>query len=470
MTATPKRDVNVDTYDYFGDPLYTYSLAQGIEDGFLAPYRVRRVVLSPDTSGWSPTPGQVDRFGRGIPPGLYETRHFERVVSLLARTGAAAKHLTEYMRRSDPMAKTIVFCVDSEHAEQMRQALNNANVDLARQYPNYAVRIVSDEGGVGREHLGDFADPERLTPVIATTSQLLSTGVDLPTVRNIVLFKPIGSMVEFKQIIGRGTRLYPDDGKLTFDIIDYTGATALFADAAFDGPPEAPPIVDDVDEAGEVVDTTDDEAEEVTDDGDGEDATPDMDENRMRKFYVDEGEAFVAAEGVYFPDASDGRLRLVEYRDYLADQTRRLFARPVDVHAAWRTGPGREELAAALLARGISLDEAAQRLHLEEMDPLDLLIHVAWNHAAVTRRDRTRRVRADEQAFFETFTPAAVEILDELLDKYAAFGIAELDDLRVLETSPLSEHGNVIEIAALFGGPAALQSAVDQLKTLLYSA
>jgi type I restriction enzyme R subunit len=209
MTATPLREDNRDTYRYFGNPIYEYSLARGIEDGFLAPYRVRRVVLSPDAHGWAPEAGQLDRYGREIPDGLYETRHFERVVSLLTRTEAAAKHLTDYLRRTDPYGKTIVFCVDSEHAEQMRMALNNAAPDLARQHPDYVVRIVSDEGDVGRVHLSNFIDPERDTPVIATTSKLLSTGVDAPTVRNVVLFKPIGSIVEFKQIIGRGTRLFP---------------------------------------------------------------------------------------------------------------------------------------------------------------------------------------------------------------------------------------------------------------------
>lgn len=288
MTATPLREENRDTYGYFGDPVYTYFLAQGIEDGFLAPYRVRRVVLSPDAMGWSPSPGQLDRFSREIPEGVYETKHFERVVSLLVRTDEAARHLTEYLKRTDRMAKTIVFCVDSEHADQMRQSLNNANLDLARQYPNYAVRIVSDEGDVGREHLGDFADPERETPVIATTSQLLSTGVDLPTVRNIVLFKPIGSMVEFKQIIGRGTRLYPDDDKLTFEIIDYSGATALFEGPEFDGPPEAPPITEEVDEQGELVnepEVAEPEPEYGSeDDGEAEADPDDVEDEASRKF------------------------------------------------------------------------------------------------------------------------------------------------------------------------------------------
>jgi type I restriction enzyme R subunit len=180
MTATPKRDESVDTYDYFGGSIFEYTLAQGIEDGFLAPYRVRRVVLSPDAHGWAPDQGQLDLFGKEIPEGLYTTNDFERVVSLLTRTEAAAKHLTEYLRRTNPWAKTIVFCVDQEHADQMRRALHNANADLAKDHPNYVVRIVSDEGKIGRGHLSDFADTEKPLPVVATTSELLSTGVDLP--------------------------------------------------------------------------------------------------------------------------------------------------------------------------------------------------------------------------------------------------------------------------------------------------
>jgi type I restriction enzyme R subunit len=473
MTATPMREENRDTYRYFGDPVCTYSLAQGIADGFLAPYRVRRVVLSPDALGWSPSSGQLDRFGREIPEGVYETKHFERVVSLLVRTDEAARHLTDYLRRTDRMAKTIVFCVDSEHADQMRQSLNNANADLARQYPNYAVRIVSDEGDVGRQHLGDFADPERETPVIATTSQLLSTGVDLPTVRNIVLFKPIGSIVDFKQIIGRGTRLYPDDDKLTFEIIDYSGATALFEDPEFDGPPEAPPVTEQIDEHGETVSEAEvAEPEPVYgDEYDAElEADPDdVEEVAARKFYVDDGAAYVVAEGIYLPDPVSGRLRLAEYSDYLADAVRRLYPSPTDLRTAWATPPGRAEVAEALLARGIDLAEAAERLGLDELDPLDLLVHVAWNGDAITRRERTGRLRTRQAAFLESFSPEARAVLDDLLDKYADHGISQLDDLRVLEVRPLDRHGSPIEIAARFGGRQKLQAAVERLEELLHA-
>jgi type I restriction enzyme, R subunit len=473
MTATPKRDANIDTYRYFGDPIYTYTLAQGIEDGFLAPYRVRRVVLSPDYEGWSPEPDQLDRFGREIPEGLYETRHFERVVSLLTRTEAAARHLTEYMKRMDRMAKTIVFCVDAEHASQMRQALNNENADLVRQHPNYVVRIVSDEGDVGREHLGDFADPERQTPVIATTAQLLSTGVDLPTVRNIVLFKPIGSIVEFKQIIGRGTRLYPDDDKLTFEIIDYSGATALFEDPEFDGPPEAPPTVEEIDEDGATVSTGEvSEPEQAYGPLGDSDIDPDeLEDEGARKFYVDDGPAaYVAAEGFYLPDPQSGRLRLVEYSDHLADEVRRLYPSPGELRSAWRTKDGREAVTAALASRGISLEEAAERLELGDMDAVDLLVHVAWNGPMITRGQRVRRLRADHRQFFEDFVPEARAVLEDLLGKYAEYGISQLDDLRVLEVPPLDRHGSVVDIASRFGGSEKLRSAISGMEDMLYAA
>ncbi|MCL4291363.1 MAG: DEAD/DEAH box helicase family protein [Thermoleophilia bacterium] len=469
MTATPKRDDNVDTYRYFGDPVYQYSLAEGIEDGFLAPYRVRRVVLSPDAYGWAPEEDQLDRFGREIPPGVYETPQFERVVSLLARTELAARHLTDFLRRTDRMAKTIVFCVDSEHADQMRAAIHRANSDLTRQYPNYVVRIVAAEGDVGAEHLGDFADAESDAPVIATTSKLLSTGVDLPTVRNIVLFKPIGSIVEFKQIIGRGTRLYPDADKLSFEIIDYSGATRLFEDPGFDGPPERI-VEEEVDDEGRLVEPLE-VAEPEPEYGEKETAgAEELEDRGARKLYVDETEVYVAAEGFYLPDAESGRLRLVEYGDYVGDQVRRLFPRPDDLRARWRTANGRDEVVELLQARGIAFEEIAERAGIPDADPFDLLVHVAWNAPVTSRRQRAQRLRREHADFLGSFTPEAREILEELVEKYADHGITQLDDLRVLEVPPLPEYGNPVEIAARFGGPEALREAVDELSELVYSA
>ena len=238
MTATPLRDDNRDTYLYFGNPIYQYSLRQGIDDGFLAPYRVHRVVTEWDAAGWRPSKDELDRYGRPIPDDEYQTKDFERVVALRARTEAIARHLTDFLKKTDRFAKTIVFCVDQEHADEMRRALDNLNADLVQQYPDYVCRVTADEGDIGRGHLSRFRTWIRATPVILTTSQLLTTGVDAPTCKNVVLARVVGSMTEFKQIIGRGTRVRDDYGKLWFNILDYTGsATRIFADPDFDGDP-----------------------------------------------------------------------------------------------------------------------------------------------------------------------------------------------------------------------------------------
>jgi len=237
MTATPLRDDNRDTYAYFGDPIVTYSLKQGIDDGFLAPYRVHRVVTTYDALGWRPTKGQRDRYLREVPDREYQTADFERVVALRARTEAVARHLTDFLNRTSRFAKTIVFCVDQEHASEMRQALNNLNADLVRQHPDYVVRVTSDEGPLGRSHLSRFQDPEEPTPVIVTTSKLLTTGVDVPTCANVVLLRVVNAMTEFKQIIGRGTRVNADYGKYFFNILDYTGSATVLTADIFDSDP-----------------------------------------------------------------------------------------------------------------------------------------------------------------------------------------------------------------------------------------
>lgn len=478
MTATPKREETVDSYEYFGDPIFEYSLAQGIDDGFLAPYRVRRVVLSPDAHGWAPTQGQLDLFGKEIPECQYTTKDFERVVSLLSRTDAAAKHLTDYLRRTDRWAKTIVFCVNQDHADQMRRALHNANADLTPQYPNYVVRIVSDEGGIGQGHLSDFGDTETDVPVIATTSEMLSTGVDLPTVRNIVLFRPVGSMALFKQMIGRGTRLFPDEDKLSFDIIDYSGATALFSDPEFDGPPER---VDEeeIDSDGDVVVTTVvEEPEPPFDPGEGngdsggDDALDpgDLDDPPRAKFYVDDIEVWVTAEATYHLDPETQRLRLVEYRDFVTETVRSLFPDPNELRAAWGNRIGRADVLTALETHGIDANDLLERTGLVEADPIDVLVHLAWNQPLATRIDRTRRVRKEHEEFFGAFQPAAREVLAFLLDKYAEHGIGQLDDLGVLQVPPLSSLGSPAEIAARFGSADDLRTAVTQLSELLYVA
>lgn len=473
MTATPKRDDNIDTYNYFGDPIYTYSLRQGIDDGFLAPYRVYRVIPDVDASGLLIDPGVLDRFGREIPPDLYGTKDFERVVSLLARTEVVAIHLSEYLKRTNRFDKTIVFCVDQEHALDMRIALNNANVDLTKIHLHYVERVVSDEGSVGRGHLDDFQDPEKETPVILATSQMLTTGVDAPTCRNIVLFKPISSMVDFKQIIGRGTRVLEEHNKFWFTILDYVGATQLFYDPAFDGDPVRV-TKSEIDSAGNETQIQD--SEEGTLQPEIKDNTPEAvrEVERQvgelpRKYYLDGMQVYIAGEQAFELDPEGNMLRTVQFTDYVTENIRRLNLTAEHLKRDWPRAEQRAEILTQLRARGIDPDHLAHVTHQEEADALDLLLHVAYNAPLVTRRQRAEKLRQKKANFFNTFTPAAREILDTLLEKYADYGISEFDQLpRVLQVSPFDTYGSPYEIYQLFGGADKLLHAVDEMQKLLY--
>jgi type I restriction enzyme R subunit len=319
-----------------------------------------------------------------------------------------------------------------------------------------------------RPPLGAAAAGAPPTPVIATTSKLLSTGVDLPTVRNVVLFKPIGSIVEFKQIIGRGTRLYPDHDKLSFEIIDYSGATELFEDPAFDGPPERV-VREEVDEEGAITDTTDVAEPEPTYETKPDEPDPEELED-ARKLYVDGEEVWIVAEGYYVTDPEGGRLRLVEYADYVRSEVRRLFPDPDDLRVRWRTTKGRDQIVEQLSARGIVFEELARQAEMPDADPLDLLVHLAWNAPVQSRRQRAQRLRREQAAFLAEFAPEARDVLEALLDKYGEHGIQELGDLRVLEVPPLTELGTPVEIAKRFGGAKELRKAVERLEELLYAA
>jgi type I restriction enzyme, R subunit len=430
---------------------------------------------SPYAYGWSPEPDQLDLFGREIPQDLYTTEDFERVISLLTRTEIAAKHLTEYLRRTNRWAKTIVFCVNQEHADQMRRALHNANSDLTKQHPDYVVRIVSDEQRVGRGYLSRFADVESDLPVIATTSEMLSTGVDLPTVRNIVLFRPVGSMAMFKQIIGRGTRLFPEEDKLSFEIIDYAGATALFSDPQFDGPPERVELEKIDDEGNVVQDSLLEEQEPTFATGESEDDSDEVDPGELKdkplqKFYINDSEVWVTAEATYYLDAQTHRLRLVEYRDFVTETVRTLFPEPSELRSKWVNRIGRRDVIDALNGHGIDLADLIERTGLIDADPLDVLVYLAWNQPLASRTERARRVRTEHQDFFSRYQPAARKVLEYLLEKYAQHGISELDDPAVLQVPPLSSLGTPVEIASWFGSPDSLRSALSALSELVYVA
>ena len=470
MTATPLREDNRDTYAYFGNPIYTYSLRQGIDDGFLAPYRVHRVVSSWDAAGWRPNKDELDRYGRPIPDDEYHTKDFERVVALRARTQAIARHLTDFMKKTDRFAKTIVFCVDQQHADEMRQALNNLNADLTRQHADYVCRVTSEEGDIGRGHLGRFQELETATPVILTTSQLLTTGVDAPTCKNIVLARVVNSMTEFKQMIGRGTRVRDDYGKLYFNILDYTGsATRLFADPDFDGDPVLI-TQEEMSETGEPKTYTIVEEQPVMAEEQGEFQISDDREEKRRKYYFDGGHVEIVAHIVHELDPDGKQLRVIKFTDYTAEKVRILYRTASELQAQWADPDQRAEIIQRLAERGIDFDDLAQAAGQPEADPFDLLCHVAFNAPLRTRRERADRLRREKKDFFDQYGPQAKDILSALLEKYAEYGTAQFVIPDVLKVPPLSERGNVMEIARFFGGPDQLRTAVHQLQTLLYAA
>jgi type I restriction enzyme, R subunit len=471
MTATPRRTDNVDTYEYFGEAVYTYSLKQGIEDGFLAPYRVYRVIPDVDASGLQIDPGVLDRFGREVPPDLYGTKDFERIISLLTRTQTVARHLTEYLKRTNRLDKTIIFCVDQEHALDMRNALARCNADMMKQHPNYVARVVSDEGKVGRGYLDEFQDPEKSLPVILTTSQMLTTGLDAPTCRNIVLFKPINSIVDFKQIIGRGTRVSEEHRKFWFTIIDYVGATQLFYDPAFDGEPVRVTKTK-IDEQGAETAVQDSEdgslpPEEAAPGGVLD--IPDKAKEQPRKYYVDNVQVYIVGEQAYTLDPDDNTLRTMEFTDYVSENIRRLSLTAEHLREAWPKTEQRREIMEHLRARGIDPDHLARVTHHEDADALDLLLHVAYSAPLVSRRERLEKLQQKKANFLNTFTPAARQILDALLEKYADYGIGQLDDLpSLLRVQPFSKYGSPADIYAAFGGSGKLAQAMDELQKSLY--
>ena len=480
LTATPKRDTNVDTYDYFGDPVFEYSLRQGIDDGFLAPYRVRRAVLSTDAFGFSPSADLVDRYGREVPAGLYTTRDFERSLSLPDRTAAMARHLTGVLA-DDPGARAAVFCVDVEHAQEMRRALIEADPDRTRANPAWVACIVGSEPEKKRL-LQEFTSPERTIPTVATTSRLLSTGIDVQDLRYVVLCRPVGSMVEFKQIIGRGARLYPPKGKQDFWVVDYVGASEKFSDREFDGQPLAPTTTEVIGVDGEVVAT--EGAEVMTEDG-GDHVEPgivevaeagedfevepggDLD-GPPRKLYVDGLEVTIMGERIMIIDPASGEHRMVEYRQYVGTQTRLLFPGGVDtLRQSWSDRDLRTQVRQDLAAKGVTIEELISFTGLEDADPFDVVAHVAWDMAPLTRRERAEGLRRRHSEQLDALSEVAREVVDAVLDRYAEQGPDEIS-VAALRIPPLPQRGMPIQLAQEFGGPDSLRSWLSDLQGWLY--
>ena len=474
LTATPKETEYVSNIAYFGEPVFSYSLKQGIGDGFLAPYKVVKVHIDRDVEGYRPERGQLDRDGEEVEDRIYNTKDFDRTLVLDDRTKLVAQKVTAFLKESgDRFQKAIIFCVDQEHAARMRQALINDNADLVAENHRYVMRITGGDA-LGQAQLDNFIDPESKYPVLVTTSRLLSTGVDVQTCRLIVLDREVGSMTEFKQIVGRGTRVHEDTRKLYFTLIDFRGATSHFADPDFDGEPvqiyqpgEGDPIAppEDVPPAGfeEEADPYTPGADETIVDG-PPDITLPLTGGKAKKIYVDGVGATIVAERVEYLD-DNGKLVTESLRDFTRKALRKRFASLDDFLKRWKAAERKQAIVEELAAGGLPLDPIVEELG-RDLDPFDLICHIAFDAKPLTRRERAESVK--KRDVFAKYGPQARAVLDALLAKYADEGVLNLDDANVLRIPPLNTLGTPMELGRIFGGKPGFEQAVHQLQSALY--
>lgn len=474
LTATPKETTYVSNIHYFGEPVYSYSLRQGIQDGFLAPYKVVKVHLDVDVDGYRPEPGKTDRDGEAVEDRLYNTKDFDRTLVIDDRTKLVAAKVSDFLKESgDRFQKTIVFCVDEEHAARMRSALVNENQDLCGENQRYVMRITGSDTE-GQAQLGNFIDPESKYPVIVTTSRLLSTGVDVQTCRLIVLDRAVGSMTEFKQIVGRGTRVHEDTKKFYFTLIDFRGATNHFADPDFDGPPiqiyepgeddpivppEAPPPDDDEDPIPPAPGD-----DEVIVDGEPPNIEIEPGGGHRRKIYVDGVGVTILAERVEYLD-ENGKLITESLRDFTRKALKNRFVSLDDFLLRWKSADRKQIIIEELESEGLSLDPLAEEVG-KDLDPFDLICHVAFDQPALTRRERADNVR--KRDVFTKYGPKTRAVLEALLQKYQDQGIIDLGDPRILQIPPLDAMGTPLQLIKEFGTRADFESAVQELQSALY--
>lgn len=458
LTATPKETKYVSNIDYFGEPVYTYSLRQGIEDGFLAPFKVVRVSLDKDLDGWQPEAGEVDDHGQVIEERLYNLRDYDRNIKFKQRTDLVAQYISEFLHDGDPMRKTIVFCEDIDHAQRMREALINvdANRELVQKDRRYVMQITGDEKE-GKAQLDHFINPNETYPVIATTSKLMTTGVDAQTCQVIVLERRIQSMTEFKQIIGRGTRLRPDYGKNYFTILDFRGATHLFQDEDWDGPP-----------------LQDEDFGQATGDGsdgglgtDGTASLPPADPpipGERIKYTVSRQEFQVVREQVSYYN-TNGELTTESLRDYTRRTVIEAYTSLNQFLTKWNEADRKAAILQELQERGVLLED------LEAMvgsgyDSFDLVCHVAFNQPPLTRRERAEQVK--KRDVFAKYGETARLVLEGMLEKYADQGITSIEDAKILQLDPFATLGTPVELVQSFGGKRQYQAALTELENLLY--
>ncbi len=466
LTATPKETKDVSNLAYFGEPVYTYSLKQGIEDGFLAPYKVIRLSMDID-EGYRPESGKRDKYGHEVEDRIYNTKDFDKNLVIDERTQIVASRITEFLRNTDRFSKTIIFCIDTEHAERMRRALVNENADLVKDHPNYAVRITGDDE-IGVREVDNFVDVEERIPVIATTSKLLTTGVDTKMVKLIVLDTNIQSMTEFKQIIGRGTRIREEEGKVYFTIMDFRKVTNLFADPEFDGEPvqkyepapEDPVVPPETDETKHLEDDILPDEEEIFISLDSEDE----DTNIPRKYYINNVPVQVIHERVQYY-GSDGKLITESLKDYTRKNILNEYSTLDAFLSQWSSSEKKSEVINELAEKGVLWEPLAEEVD-KDMDPFDLVCHVAFDQPPRTRKERAQNVR--KKHYWAKYGEKAQAVIEAILDKYENEGITSIESNDILKVRPLSDYGTPVELVRAFGRKEDFEKAIRELENELY--
>lgn len=483
LTATPRETATISNQDYFGKPIYTYSLKQGISDGFLAPYKVIRIDLDKDVDGWQARRDELDRYGTPIPEGLYTARDFDRTLVIDERTKVVAWRVSEYLKQTGRYQKTIIFCEDIDHAERMRHAIANMNGDLVHENWRYVVRITGDNA-VGKAELDNFIAPEETYPVIATTSKLMTTGVDAQTCKLIVLDRTINSMTEFKQIIGRGTRINEDHGKQWFAILDFRNVTKLFQDPDFDGDPvqiyepppaggdTAPPDEPQPPDASAGHEGAGEAGENAGENGGG--GIIDKQPSGRQKYYVDGVPVHILAERVQYYD-KDGKLKTLSFVEFSRENLRKQYASLDGFLTKWQSAERKAAILEELLEQGFLLDELMAQVQDQQLDPFDLICYVAFDRKPLSRNERARS--AKKSAAFDALSSTARKVLDALLDKYATEGVASLEEAQdagkvaqMLQLAPFNNIGTPVEIVRAFGGRQNFLDTVRNLEEELYRA
>ncbi|WGQ16723.1 EcoAI/FtnUII family type I restriction enzme subunit R [Sphingobacterium faecium] len=479
LTATPKETNEASNSEYFGDPVYTYSLKQGIDDGFLAPYRVVRIALNVDAEGWRPDQGKTDKDGNEIEDRIYNRKDFDKNLVIEERTDVVAKKLTEFLKGYDRFAKTIVFCVDIDHAERMRTALARHNPDLVAENYKYIMQITGDNDE-GKRELDNFINPEEKYPVITTTSELMTTGVDAQTCKVIVLDFNTGnsSMTKFKQIIGRGTRINEEYGKLYFTILDFRNATDLFADPQFDGDPiRIKPVTEAID-LGDIIDEEEENTEPIIDIETGEEVqiTPpeirypeqevplSMVNEPRQKIYVNGVDVSVLIiRELHFDQ--HGKPITTSLKDHTKEIIKEQFASLDDFLNKWKGSDRKEAIISELVEQGVMVEALYEAVD-KQVDLFDLICHVAYDQPPMTRKERANNVK--KRNYFTKYGDQARNVLEALLDKYADQGIENIENIQILTVPPINEFGSVTEIIKVFGNREAYEKAIKELESELY--